>query len=234
MDTLTTISPTDLLANERRLVSRVLRHWHDPAKDRRCPSEGQINPTLVGDDWANCAIMRLDPKLDHFSFVVVGANLLPPRHDPIDGQPISACPAHSLLGVLVKYLPRFHPNGGPLSVSGTVTHGPGPVLFRAVLLPLSEDGTHIDSVLGAANFRELRKGEDKALHTRLQVAILAVEKGQIWEVFNPLWGGWSRAVVTKVDQDRATVRQKTGLQTLVCKPDDMTRHPEKYRFIAYV
>jgi hypothetical protein len=233
MDTLTRVSPTSSLTDERRLVSRILRHWHDAAGERRCPSESEINPVLIGNDWANCAIIRLDPQLDQSRFVMVGANLLPPRHEAVDGQLIGACPAHSVLGVLVKYLPRFQPNGGPLSVSGTVTHGSGPVLFRSVLLPLSEDGAHIDSVLGAANFRELRQGEDKALHTRLQVAILAVEKGQIWEVFNPLWGGWSRAVVTKVDQDRATVRQKTGLQTLVCKPDDMTQHPEKYRFVAY-
>jgi hypothetical protein len=177
---------------------------------------------------------RLDPKLDHSSFVVIGANLLPPRPALVDGQPIGACPAHSLLGVLVKYLPRFQPNGGPLSVCGTTMHGPGPVLFRAVLLPLSENGTHIDSVLGAANLRELRKGEDKALHTRLQMGILAIEAGQVWEIFNPLWGSWSRAVVTRVKQGRATVRQKPGLQTLVCKPEEMTQHPEKYRFIAYV
>jgi hypothetical protein len=65
------------------------------------------------------------------------------------------------------------------------------------------------------------------------VAILAVEKGQVWDVFNPLWGGWARALVTTVDKDRATVRRKTGLQTLACKTDDMIRRPEKYRFIAY-
>jgi hypothetical protein len=68
-------------------------------------------------------------------------------------------------------------------------HGAGSVLCRAVLLPLSDDGgAHIDSVLGAANFRELHKGEDKELHTRLQVAILDVEKGQLWEVYKPSLG----------------------------------------------
>jgi hypothetical protein len=233
MDTLTNVSPTGSSTNERRLVSRVLHYWHDAAKGRRCPSASQIDPALVGDDWANCAVIWLDPELVRSTFIVVGANLLPPRRGAVDGEPIAACPAHSLLAVLVKYLARFQPNGGPLSVSGTAMHGTGPVLFRSVLLPLSEDGTHIDSVLGAANFRELRRGEDKALHTRLQVAILAVEKGQVWDVFNPLWGGWARALVTTVDKDRATVRRKTSLQTLARKTGDMIRRPEKYRFIAY-
>ena len=49
MDTLTRVSLTDSLTNERRLVSRVLRHWHDTAKDRRCPSESQINPGVNHD-----------------------------------------------------------------------------------------------------------------------------------------------------------------------------------------
>jgi hypothetical protein len=223
----------DSLTNERRLVSRVLRHWHDAAKGRRCPSKSQIDPSLVGDDWASCAVIALDPTLDQSSFIIVGANLLPPRHDAVDGMPVTACPARSLLAVLVKYLPRFQPNGGPLAVSGIAAHGAGPVLFRSVLLPLSEDGARIDSVLGAANFRELHKGEDKELHTRLQVAILAVETGQIWEIFNPLWGGWGRTVVTAIDKDRTTVRHKVNRQTLAVKTDDLMQQPEKYRFIAY-
>ena len=33
------------------------------------------------------------------------------------------------------------------------------ILYRSVLLPLSEDGVAIDHVLGAANYRLLRDGE---------------------------------------------------------------------------
>ena len=46
--------------------------------------------------------------------------------------------------------------------------------------PVSADGgAHIDSVIGAANFRDLRMGEDKEPRTRLKVAILDVEKGRL-------------------------------------------------------
>jgi hypothetical protein len=221
-------------SDERRLVSRVLRHWHDMAIGQRFPSRGQIDPWLVGDDWASCTLIKLEPDPAQSTIVVAGAILLPPQHEALDGLPVAACPHQSLLAVLIKYLPRFQPNGGPLSISGTAAHGPGPVLFRAVLLPLSDDGgAHIDSVLGAANFRELRKGEDKELRTRLQVAILDVEKGQIWEVFNPLWGGWSRTVVAAIDKDSAKLRHKTSLQTMTCKTGEMIQHTEKYRFIGY-
>jgi hypothetical protein len=220
--------------DERRLVSRVLRHWHDMALGQRFPSRGQIDPWLVGDDWASCALIELAPELAQSTIAVAGANLLPPNRDVLDGKPITACPPQSLLATLLAYLPRFRPNGGPLSVRGTASHGPEPVLFRAVLLPLSDDGgAHIDSVLAAANFRELHKGEDKELRTRLQLAILDVEKGQIWEVYNPLWGGWSRALVAAIDQAGAKLRHQTSRQMIVCKTDEMIQHTEKYRFIGY-
>jgi len=234
MDTLTTVSSTDELATEQRLVSRVLRHWRDAANGQRFPGEEHIDLAVIGDDWEYCAMIRFAPELNQFYFTGVGTKLVTPGQEALDGQLITACPGQSLLGVLMKYLPRFQPNGGPLSVTGTAPHGgPQPVLFRAVLLPLASDGAQIDAVLCAVNFRDLHKDEDKELHTRLTVTILAVEKGQIWEIFNPPWGGWARAIVTKIDGDQATLRQKTGMVTLACKIDEMLEHQEKYRFIAY-
>jgi hypothetical protein len=168
------------LTHERRLVSRVLRHWHEIALGQRFPSRDQIDPWFVGDDWASCTLIKLAPQLDHSTFVAVGLGLLPPGHESIEGKAISACPQDTLLGVLVKYLPSVQPNSGPLGISGTATYGVGSILFRAVLLPLSSDGgAQIDSVLGAANFRDLRMGEDKEPRTRLKVAILDVEKGRL-------------------------------------------------------
>ena len=110
-----------------------------------------------------------------------------------------------------------------------------PVLFRGVLLPLSDDAVHIDHVLASANFRDLRRGEDKELKTRLEVAILTVEKGQIWEVFNPLWGGWARAVVSSIDEEKsqAALRHQTSRQTMSASLSDMTEHTERYRFLTY-
>ena len=46
-----------------------------------------------------------------------------------------------------------------LTVEGGATIRSSPILFRSVLLPLSEDGVAIDHVLGATNHRALRAGE---------------------------------------------------------------------------
>jgi hypothetical protein len=225
----------DSLLNERRLVTRVLHHWHETAMGQRFPHAGQIDPWLVGDDWANCALVQLAPKIDQSRFVVVGGNLLPQRQVLLDGHLVSSCSHGSVLGVMMKYLPRFQPNGGPLRVSGAAQHCGNAVLFRGVLLPLSDDAVHIDHVLAAASFRDLRRGEDKELKTRLEVAILKVEKGQIWEVFNPLWGGWARAVVSSIDEEKsqAALRHQTTRQTMLASLSDMTEHTERYRFLTY-
>jgi hypothetical protein len=223
----------DTLLEERRLVSRVFRHWTEMSTAKRFASLDDIDPWLVGDDWANCVLIRVDPELDRSTFVVVGKNLLPQHNESLDGQPIAACPKEPLLGAILKYLARFHPDGGPLGIAGTATHHGAPILFRAVLLPLSTDGACIDHILGAANFRALHNGEDKQLRTRLQVVMLKVEKGQIWSVYAPMLGGWVPAKVTAVEGDRAALRQTGTMQTITLKPSEMMRYPERYRFISY-
>src|SRR5579864_8385210 len=55
------IMSEDSLLNERRLVTRVLHHWHETAMGQRFPHAAQIDPWLVGDDWSNCALIQLAP-----------------------------------------------------------------------------------------------------------------------------------------------------------------------------
>jgi len=220
------------LPKEQRLVFRVLRHWAEKSAGKRFPSKDRIDFSILGDDWRNCILVRVGPELDRSTFVDVGDNLVH-QAESLKDIPIAACPRGTLLGVTLRYLSRFRPDGGPLSVTGSATHFGEPVLFRSVLLPLGYDGTSIDHILGAVNFRGLRPGEDKQLRTRLEVLMLKVEPGQIWDVYSPLLGGWVQAKVTAIDGNHATLRQKGTMQTMNFKPSEMTQRPERYRFISY-
>jgi hypothetical protein len=42
-----------------------------------------------------------------------------------------------------------------------------------------------------------------------------------------------QAKVTAVEADHATLRQAGTLQTMTCKPSEMTQQSERYRFISY-
>jgi hypothetical protein len=222
----------DGLVPEQRLVSRVLRHWRACSAAKRFPSKDDIDVSRLGQDGRHCVLVRLEAALDQSTFAAVGESLRPDGL-ALEDRAVADCPKGTLLGTMVKYLPRFRPDGGPLSIAGSATHLDEPVLFRAVLLPLADDGAAIDHILGAANFRALRGGEEKQLRTRLEVQMLKVEPGQIWEVYAPLSGGWVQAKVIAVDGDQARLRHKETMQTLSLKPSEMIRHPERHRFLSY-
>ena len=81
-----------------------------------------------------------------------------------DGRLPSA--TRSRAGVLLSLAPQVVSRRRGLMIDGMATlHGVG-ILYRSVLLPLSEDGATIDQVLGTASYRSLRSNE--ALSTQVR------------------------------------------------------------------
>jgi hypothetical protein len=155
------------LLEDRRLVSRVLRHVSEGGTGRRLPRLDDIDPWLVGDDWAHCALVRVMEPRDQSLFIVVGDRLLSERGQVLDREPIARCPATTLLGVVLSFLAKCVDGRSLLMVEGTASHLGLPVLYRALLVPLSADGRVIDATLVAANYRAAAPGEDTAPSTRL-------------------------------------------------------------------
>jgi hypothetical protein len=149
----------DTLFDERRLVSRVLRHWEEMAVGRNLPSLDNIDPWLVGDDWSYCMLVSLDAALPSSIFLTVGANLLPAGRPSLNSRPISECPSNTILAVMVAALDRVISSSEPCYIESTASRLDIPAKFRAILLPLSNDGARIDAVFGAANFRALSAHE---------------------------------------------------------------------------
>jgi len=65
----------------------------------------------------------------------------------------SNCRLGSFLKLATDFFPRVLEKRIPVSIGGEATSDGRPVLFRAILLPLSNDGARIDALLGAANCR---------------------------------------------------------------------------------
>ena len=151
---------------DRRLVSRVLRHVTKGSVDR-LPRLNDLDPWLVGDDWSNCALIRVRQPLDHSVFIVVGDHLLPVRGKVLDREPLSCCPPATLLGVALSFVAQAVEGHSFLMLEGTAVHLDAPILYRSLLLPLSDDGREIDVMLIAANFRAVHEGEETAAATRL-------------------------------------------------------------------
>ena len=143
------ISGTVTVLFKRRLVDRVLRLWTEMARGGRFPRRDQIEPSMLGEDWANCLVIAVRSPIQLSYLVAVGENLS-----------FAHCPNDSLAGVLLSHLPQVLSERRCLMIEGRATLRGSGVLYRSALFPLSEDGVAIDHVLGAANHRLLRENEE--------------------------------------------------------------------------
>ena len=132
------------MEEERRLVWRVMRHWAKIARGGRFPRRDEINPYLIGEDGANCLLIAVESPIELSYFVMVGVNLA-----------VALCPNDTLAGVLLSRVPQVVSAHRGLIIEGGAKFGGVEILYRAALLPVSEDGETIDHVLGAANYRPL-------------------------------------------------------------------------------
>jgi hypothetical protein len=149
-DTMSNIlSDTMNVLFKRRLVDRVLRLWAEAARGGHFPCRAQIEPSMLGEDWANCLVIAVKSPVQRSHFVVVGENLS-----------FAHCHNDTLAGVLLSHLPLVLSERRSLMIEGRATLRGSGVLYRGALFPLSEDGSAIDHALGAANHRPLRKNEE--------------------------------------------------------------------------
>jgi hypothetical protein len=134
--------------DERRLVERVLGHWKKVAAGQRFPRLSEIDPWIVGADWANCVVIAVQSPVELSYFAAVGKNLA-----------VALCTRDTLAGLLLSHLPPVLAARRCLIVEGEATLGGIPILYRGALLPLSDDGVSIDHVLGATNHRTVLANE---------------------------------------------------------------------------
>jgi hypothetical protein len=110
----------------------------------------------LGEDEANCLLIAVESPIELSHFVVVGVNLA-----------VALCPTDTLAGVLLSRLSQLVSGRRGLMIEGMATLRGVGILYRAVLLPLSEAGVVIDHAFGATNYRLLRTNE--ALSTQVNI-----------------------------------------------------------------
>jgi hypothetical protein len=151
---------------DRRLVSRLLHRVTGGGPGRPLPRLNDVDPWLIGEDWANCVIVTVRQPHAQSVFTVIGDKLLP-KGTTLLHEPISKCPASTLLGIILPYFAQALDMRACLMLEGAADHFDRPIVYRSLLLPLSEDNKKIDAVLIAANFGDVRKGEEKSVTTKL-------------------------------------------------------------------
>ena len=143
---------------ERRLTSRILRVWK-AAAGASFPRRSHIDPAQIGTDWANCLMIDLDEVPARSRFSYVGNALRDSIWPTFDRQCISECLEGTLLELVARHIPKVLEQRKPISFAGSAFHQETDILYRTVLLPLSENGRDIDGLLAAIGFREIAAEE---------------------------------------------------------------------------
>ncbi|MBT5047564.1 MAG: PAS domain-containing protein [Rhodospirillaceae bacterium] len=139
---------------ERRLVLRLLGHWRKLCGDREFPCFSDLDPAEIPDIWLNSFVIELSGDRAVPVFRAMGDTLVENSGSSLIGRPVADAPAGTLCGVAIAYIDEVLAKEVPVSRGGEFARQDGTkVLYRSVLLPMSDDGETISGILGAANCR---------------------------------------------------------------------------------
>jgi len=144
---------------ERRANSRALKYWKELAAPRRFPSRNQISHETAGDLWDHLFIVEIATAPDHYRFVQAGDVLITALGRDPTGETVAA----SIPGGMGTRTLFFHQAAvglkGPVDDAGNWTRDDGmQILYRSILLPLSDDQQTVNFLLGAFSFRPVPAG----------------------------------------------------------------------------
>ena len=127
------------------------------------PRRSQIDPRDFGNDWSNCLMIDLDQVTHRSRFAYLGNSLRDPTWPTFDRQAISECLEGTLLELVTRHIQRVTVKKSPVSFGGSARHDESEILYRTILLPLSENGDRIDGILAAIAYREITVAEELPL-----------------------------------------------------------------------
>ncbi len=142
-------------SSERRLVMRVMELWERLRGLRPFPRMSDVLGADFGPDWASCFLIAIGPATGQWSFHHVVDDLLVPEWRGAIGGAVADCPKDTLLGHASAHMTDVLDRRIPISGGGTFHINDSETVFRSIILPLSDDGLRVDSVLGAANCRQI-------------------------------------------------------------------------------
>lgn len=144
---------------ERRANSRALKYWQGLAGDRRFPSRRDVTRDSAGDLWDHLFMVEITATAADYRFAMAGAVLCAALgRDPTGEKVATALPGG--MGARTVFLHQAAVGlKGPVDDANKWTRPDGAeILYRSILLPLSDDGQTVNALLGAFSFRPVPGG----------------------------------------------------------------------------
>ncbi len=137
---------------ERRLVHRVLHHWRGAEEERGIPSLKSFLARDLGDMRPALFVLKVADDLEEPEVAHIGQSFLDEVSNDLVGKPISAVPDGTLLKQALAFYSRVVAKKVPITLGDEFVNARGQtILYRSIILPLSEDGEEINFLLCAAN-----------------------------------------------------------------------------------
>jgi hypothetical protein len=138
---------------ERRLVLSLLTYWRGLIGEADFPSFADLDPAAIPDMWPHCFVLDVTEYPEDPIVRVAQPSIMDDAGSVI-GKHISALPRATLLGQAVSFTDEALRKCVPVSRGGDFVRQDGArVLYRSILLPMSDDGVTICGLFGAANSR---------------------------------------------------------------------------------
>jgi hypothetical protein len=141
---------------ERRMVHRMLYHWREARGERRFPALIDMYEQPLGEMRASTFELRVGTPAGEPIFGLIGADLLGQPDVPRPGSRLSEIPPSCLVDAALRQYQVVIEKQAPVILGDSFVDRDGrSILFRSVVLPISEDGAIIETLLAAVNCRPI-------------------------------------------------------------------------------
>jgi hypothetical protein len=141
---------------ERRMVLRLLSQWREWCGDDQYPSFSSVDPTQIAEIWDYCFVLDIVGHEDNPIVRTIGRELQNYMSEQVRNCALSDVPVSSLIEHAAAYYHEILDRGVPISRGGEFVKYDGmKVLYRSIIMPMSDDGINVSGLLGAANCREV-------------------------------------------------------------------------------
>ncbi|HEX6979159.1 MAG TPA: PAS domain-containing protein [Alphaproteobacteria bacterium] len=139
---------------ERRACSIAVQYWRSIAGAQRYPSRRQVTRESARDLWDHLFIIQVAPKPADSVFVQAGAVLCRALGRDPTGQKVADMLPHDVVARSLYFQRTSCDLMAPIDEAGKWTRPDGTtLLYRSVVMPLSDDQRSANYLLGAFSYR---------------------------------------------------------------------------------
>jgi hypothetical protein len=141
---------------ERRVSATAVQYWRELAAPRRYPGRAQVTRQSAPSLWENLFIIKVGPDAAEHVFEQTGAVLREALGSDPTGKTVGDVLPREIVGRALYFQKAACDLMAPIDEAGRFTRADGvEIVYRAVLLPLSDDQRAANYLLGAFSFRTI-------------------------------------------------------------------------------